>query len=92
MTERTPTEVTFRDPPPRKNRTDWARLLTPLIDRPGEWAQVKSYAKPGTAYAAADNFRRGFVQMPAPPDQWEFAVRELDGAHWLFVRFVGSDA
>lgn len=78
--------------PPKKNRTDWVEVLAPLLDKPGEWARTKGYSKAATAYAAVDNFKRKRkpVRMPAPPEQFEYSVRELEGKHYLFIRFVGN--
>jgi hypothetical protein len=60
-----------------------------LRARPGEWARVRTYASPSTAYTTAGKLRRG--KLTSPPGRWSWAGRRLkDGQGGLYAVFHGD--
>lgn len=52
--------------------TNWVEQLSPLLERPGQWAIVARKPNPQTAYSTARNLRSGAVRIPRPEDPWDF--------------------
>lgn len=72
----------------------WESLLTPLLDRPGQWAIVREYDRPESAEWAARKLRhagrrpRGTPNLLViPPGRFDF----ISGNGRLYARYLGPD-
>lgn len=80
-------EIAWEDPPaiiksggaPQK----WAKLLSPVMERPGCWARIAEYATASVARTTASNLRHRKVVIP--DGVWEFVAREGR----VYARYVG---
>lgn len=91
MTKQT---VKWEDPPPKKVKGGelWATRLTPLMERPGEWANLGEHSA-----ASAGNLRgavKGNRRYVLPEGQWEFTCRSngKPGRATLYARYLGPKA
>lgn len=87
-------EIIFEKPKPARagrTSTKWLDALLPLIERPNEWARVKTTPTKQRAYALASELKRGVLRKP--PGRWDFAGREAeDGKRgYVFACYLGSD-
>ena len=59
----------------------WIPLLTPLMQRPNEWAKVDVRTRPALARAMAYQLRRHTrgleTSVNIPPGRWEFTSRTM---------------
>lgn len=81
----------FETPPcAHRPTTTWASRLTPLINRPGEWARVHEWPADNRrrAYATAYQLRAGVLRTPASDGAWEFRACTVDGTARLYARFL----
>jgi len=78
--------IVLEIPPRRQPPSALARLLATVVaDHPGEWARIRHYTEPRSAYAAARNIRN--------KPRWSAETRSSSprkGA-WLYVRFDAVD-
>lgn len=87
--------TTWCNPPTHRGRL-WVELLTPVMDRPGEWALVRSYDRPEAAQQGAKYLRdsaSGRRRGRVPAGQWEFTSRQVqwDVAEWgVWARWMGE--
>lgn len=86
-------EIVWSDPPERRATATrvWDPILTPLMERPGQWARIK-VGPPGIMYSTAGNLRNGSIRIPGDnPAHWEFAARKLDDdTAGLWARYIGE--
>lgn len=73
------------EPPKRTSRTAtrdtyWTLALKPLMDYPGKWIRVRTYATPGAANQVAHRLRHDEVKG-APPGKWDAVGR--NGELWV---------
>lgn len=73
----------------------WIPLLTPLMERPGEWAKVDTKRTPLLATAMAYQLRhheRPTTSVVVPPGRWEFTSRAMDdGTGAIYARYLGPE-
>lgn len=74
--------------PANRAVVDHVEVAAALKKRPGEWAQVGRYASAGSAGSIAQSVRTGKIKAYAT-GVWEARSRTVEGAPWLFVRYVG---
>lgn len=84
-------EVTFVGELPQKGGPGitWAIRLAPLVNTPGEWAEVAVFDSPEQANNAQSNLAgraRNGVRIPMEEGEWEFAARDCS----LFAIFRGG--
>lgn len=81
-------------PPRRKIKTHTLRVLArDLQDRPGEWAEIRSYAgkRRNAAYVYAHNCRTGKNKSLSPASGFEVEARATHaGTVSVFARYVGG--
>lgn len=77
-------DIILEDPPPRKSYTALDQLLNKVQqNHPGQWAKIRFYDRPNSAYSAA----RSINKRPG----WQAEVRKnVMGAAWLYVRWTGD--
>lgn len=84
-----PPEPRGRGNPHPTHRSKWVPLLTPLMERPSEWARVDIRSTAKRAGAMANALRRGKA-VTLPPGQWEFTSRsQPDGTGAIYARYLG---
>lgn len=87
-------EIVWGDPPPRqrgkRSSTVWTRRLTPLMERPNEWAMVADYPTERSAITTASALRNGRLRIPE--GRWEFEWGPFDGRGGLWARYLGPSA
>lgn len=82
------------DPPGPAFR--WSDLLAPLMERPGQWAMVRTYDRANDAYQAANYLRgasNGTTRSRVPDGRWVFRSRQVDFdvAEWgVWAKYLGS--
>jgi hypothetical protein len=75
----------------------WASALAPLIDRPGDWALVRTYDRKPGAVDIVRSLRqaaRGLGTVRIPPGRWEFTQRRVRPGvdEWgVWARYLGED-
>jgi len=88
-------DVVWEAPHPGFGVGIWAPLLEPLMERPGEWARVRTYRRANPAYQAQKDLTRGANQTSktmVPPGRWEFKSGKLrpdDGLWAIWARYLG---
>jgi hypothetical protein len=80
-----PPAIEWRDPPRSARKSVWSEILSPLLDRPGEWAMVRRYPAHGHASSAAYALRHGNIERP--PGKWDFVPVHGE----LFARYIGPE-
>lgn len=96
-------EVVFGDLPPaagggiKTSPGIWTRRLQPLIENPGQWAQVAVYNDPGVADRTSSNLRAGKMRLPELPEgaSFEFTSRANqpeEGQSAIWARFLPAPA
>jgi hypothetical protein len=85
--------IVWEDPPEILNPRNvlgrppvWVTRLTPLIERPNEWARIAE-RPPGPARSLAGSLRKRQVRVPE--GEWEFAARSRDGKGYVYARYLG---
>lgn len=81
-------DIEWRDPPSAysgRKAGDWANVLLPLMERPGQWAMVRRYENKASCQASAYALRNRRLKYPA--GSWEFVARDGE----LFVRYLGPE-
>lgn len=77
---------------PQDPRSVWMSRLRPLVERPGEWAEVYS-GTPSACHQAAQALR--LRQYWIPPGAWEFTIRSYKRAREstavLYARYLADD-
>lgn len=94
MTTRRSEEVVWEDPPPEAKvvgQSLWERRLSPLMDRPGQWARVFTSDKPNSAKGTVSSLTSGKLALPGgtKPEQWEFRASSSDAGSAVHARFKG---
>lgn len=85
-------ELKWCDPP---SHPKWKDRLAPLLERPGEWALVRTYDRAESAHNAAGYLRgsaNGSTRSRVPPGRWLFRSRQVDFdvAEWgVWAKFLG---
>ncbi len=94
--------IIWQDPTPLKRRkkgrkrasgggrkalaTNWKATLTPLLERPNEWAMVKSDSKNSNAASSlVSNLNRRIPKMPRKSHTWEFCNRGTK----IYAKYIG---
>lgn len=86
-----PPEPVARGNPHAVRRSKWVPLLTPLMDRPTEWARVDIRPTGKRAGAMAGALRKG-KSVIIPPGRWEFTSRtQPDGTGAIYARYLGPE-
>lgn len=91
-------EIVWCDPPirgevgHRSGASKVLRILTSLVERPGEWARIALYDSPKKAHTRANSLRSRRTVKPS--GRWEFVGRTLPddpnrGGVW--ARYLGPD-
>lgn len=85
--------IVWEDPPAARSKrgatNKWVTILTPLMDRPGQWARMAVRDSAGLAANQAANLRRN-IRIPA--GRWEFTSRKIDERrHGVYARYLGPD-
>ena len=86
--------IKWEDPPWAASRRGiWTTLLTPVMERPGQWANMGSFSKATASLLRLSKSKRGHLEPP--PGRWEFRQCHLptDGPRraTLFARYLGPD-
>lgn len=80
-TNMTAAEIIWETPPPKSSRNSqsdtWVDRLSPLVEKPGEWARVWEGAV-STARSYTTSLRSRKFPIPNPGDSWSFVSRSLD--------------
>lgn len=80
--------LVWETPPSRRTRSEWHERLTPLIDKPGEWARVwEGAVQTARSYTTALRSRR--IQVPLPDHAWDFTSRSVDTGNGSDPETVG---
>lgn len=81
----------FEDPRrPLGRGIDWYATLEPLVERPGDWARVRTFSSSGGATNAMARLRERTVEIPEPEGTWEFTTRAAEGGRrHLYARYLG---
>jgi hypothetical protein len=72
------TDQPIRSEPPGKRKPNRRLLwyvLEPLVEHPGEWFLIGSYASYKSSQGTASDLRTG--KRPIPPGRWEFTFGEM---------------
>lgn len=90
--ERVRRVVQWEEPPGRrrardKNHHAVAQLLQ---SRPGEWANIGEYESRAETYSTASSIRAGRLTAYQPRGAYEAVARVVDGAGYVWVRYVGE--
>lgn len=73
----------------RRAAVDWVKLLTPLMEHPGEWARARTCASQGNA--SSTTFKLNHRMYIIPEGQFEFVTRKLGPTEWgIYARFLGN--
>lgn len=85
------TSLIFEEPPSTNvgGSTRWEVLLSPLRERPMEWARVATFRTEPAARSAASQLRNGSRGRRLDPTEWEFVAGVSDGEPHIWARFVG---
>lgn len=86
------TGITWKEPPMAGKRV-WYGLLKEVMERPGEWAHVRTM-KRRSGYATVSKLRNHDnpdVRIAIPAGEWEFEGREVEGvdATEIYARYLG---
>lgn len=93
--------ITWQDPPPiagpRHPQAIYIEILRRVLERPGEWALIRS-GSVDAMHGAAQRLR--LRQYHVPPGLWEFSVRSFrrgvhvgrGGTANLYARYLGDEA
>lgn len=77
-------------------RVDHAAVAAELRARPGQWAKVQHYITRKNALTVAWKIRHGAYpdsnSRYAPPGAYDATVADIDGEHWLYIRYTGTPA
>lgn len=74
------------------NKGKWLEALTPVMERPGQWARVRDFDTPLKASTAAGNLRRtGPKGAMTPPGKWQFASCAIEGGGAVYARYIGPE-
>ena len=65
----------------------WKDRLTPLRDRPGEWARWKERGNT----KSSGHLKRMARAGDFAPGIWEFTTRTVDGDSYLYARYTPED-
>lgn len=89
-------EIVWEDPPePATGRKGvWFERLSPLMEKPGEWARVLDTLFARTAYGTVTVIKQGKSgtrSMNRPPGQWEACARKVDGKFYVYARYLGPE-
>lgn len=86
----------WEGPPPTRHggghceRHNLSDAAPELVARPGEWALLLLAESHGTAAAQAAHIRAGRLVAFRPRGSFEATVRDVDGEHRVYVRYVGG--
>lgn len=90
--------IVWEDPPRRKggraNQGKWIPILTPVMERPNEWARVQDFPTPLMASSAAGALRKPNGAKGAtltPSGRWTFASCAVPEGGALYARYLGPD-
>lgn len=78
-------ELVWEAPPPATGRRSiYAPIIKTLVERPGQWARVKTLSSQSSAY----NARRGFLKA-AKDERFEATTGPIDGTseYGVWARF-----
>lgn len=81
-------EIVWEDPTPPSSGGPhgvWVKRLSPLLERPNEWARVHETPTRATAASTAQGLKHGRYRMPV--GRFEFTIR----ANHIYVRYLGPE-
>ena len=84
-------EVVWKDPPPSPrfgSDFSWPETLSVLVERPGQWALVKTYDSATSAQSVKTYLRKSKTIQKL--GRFEFTVRSAGEKGELYARFLGE--
>lgn len=89
-TDNTPDYDLVDGPPPDTPGPLTMNLLA-VMETPGEWKRISTYASRATAYTVASSLRRRSRKPAPPPGRWEFTSRQVDERFGVWAKYLGPD-